>query len=228
MSRSRTAIRSFWLGSVPYGEAWDVQKALVEEVRAGGPDTLLLLEHPHVFTMGTRGSEENVLWDRSERRRRGIEIVWADRGGDVTYHGPGQLTGYPIVDLARHGGDLLVYLRNLERSLISYLAELGIESASVPGLTGVWHGNEKVAAIGVKKSGMVVSHGFALNLTTDLEYFGGIVPCGLDDKTATSVERLTGRQVGVEEAARAYGRHFETVFGVHLKWGTGLPLTIGA
>ena len=227
MSRFRAAVRSFWLGSVPYREAWDLQKSLAEEVRAGGPDTLLLLEHPHVFTMGTRGTEENVLWDAAERRRREIEIVWADRGGDVTYHGPGQLTGYPILDLGRHGGDLLVYLRSLETSLISYLRELDIESASVPGLTGVWHGTEKVAAIGVKKSGPVVSHGFALNLTTDLDYFGGIVPCGLDDKTATSVERLTGRRVGVEEAARSYGRHFENALRVRLDWMSGLPQRVG-
>lgn len=228
MSRSRPAVRTFWLGSVPYPQAWDLQKSLVEDVRAGGPDTLLLLEHPHVFTMGTRGSEENVLWDAAERRRRAIDIVWADRGGDVTYHGPGQLTGYPILHLQRHGGDLLVYLRNLEGSLISYLAELGVACARVPGLTGVWHGDEKVAAIGVKKSGPVVSHGFALNLTTDLEYFSGIVPCGLDDKTATSVHQLTGRMVGVEEAAQAYGKHFETALGVRLNRMAGIPQVVGA
>lgn len=224
MSRSRTQVRAAWLGSVPYAEAWDLQKLLVEEVRAGGPEALLLLEHPHVFTMGTRGSADNVLWDAAERRRRNIEIIWADRGGDVTYHGPGQLTGYPILDLARHGGDLLVYLRNLEAALVSYMAELGVEAASVPGLTGVWHGSEKVAAIGIKKSGSIVSHGFALNLTTDLDYFAGIVPCGLDDKTATSMERLTGRRVSVEAAARGFAPHFERALDVDLEWLESLHL----
>lgn len=221
-------MRTFWLGRVPYAEAWDLQKSLVEEARAGGPESLLLLEHPHVFTMGTRGSEANVLWDAAERRRRGIDIIWADRGGDVTYHGPGQLTGYPILDLDRHGGDLLVYLRRLESSLVAYLAELGVESAATPGFPGVWHGSEKVAALGVKKSGTVVSHGFALNLTTDLTYFAGIVPCGLEGRTATSVERLTGRRIPVDVAAHAYSSHFERAFDVRLNWMTDRPHAIGA
>jgi lipoyl(octanoyl) transferase len=154
--------------------------------------------------------------------------VWSDRGGEATYHGPGQLVGYPILDLAANRLDLLVYLRSLEASLIAYLAELGIESAAVPGLTGVWVADAKVAAIGVKFNGGVVSHGFALNLTTDLDYFEGIIPCGIVDKKATSVETLTGRRLGTEEAAGAYAPHLARALGLELDWATGLPEPVRA
>jgi len=218
MSKSPLVVRDCWLGRVPYLDAWDLQRELVEGVKAGTAlDTLLLLEHPHVFTLGRRGTVDHVLWDETERRRREVELVWSDRGGDATYHGPGQLVGYPVLDLDRMGGDLLTYLRGLEDSLIAYLAELGIKGGPVPGLTGVWAGDAKVAAIGVKLTGRVLSHGFALNLTTDLAYFDGIVPCGLPDKKTTSVERLTGRRVAVQEAAQSYARHFESAFGVELR-----------
>ena len=219
MNRSRRAVRSCWLGSVPYRQAWDLQRSLVERVRSGeAADTLLLLEHPHVYTMGRKATSDHVLWDAGERRRRAVDLIWSDRGGDATYHGPGQLVGYPILDLGRQGLDLLVYLRSLERSLISYLAELGVESAAVPGLTGVWAGDEKVAAIGVKSNGGVVSHGFALNLTTDLDYFEGIIPCGLADRKATSVAQLTGRRVATAAGARAYAEHFARALAVDLNW----------
>jgi lipoyl(octanoyl) transferase len=220
MSRSRR-VSAYWLGSVPYRTAWDLQRSLVEAVRAGErPDTLLLLEHPHVFTIGRKGSADHLLWDESEQRLRSVEVVWSDRGGDATYHGPGQLVGYPILDLRRLGHDIVTYLRTLEGSLISYLAQLGIESApGGPGLTGVWSAGEKVAAIGVKLNERVVSHGFALNLTTDLDYFGGIVPCGLTDKKATSVEKLGFGPVQTEVAARAYAACFADAFQVRLGWG---------
>ena len=228
MNRSRLPVRSCWLGSVPYRQAWDLQRSLVEQVRAGAAeDTLLLLEHPHVYTMGRKGTAEHLLWDEAERERREVDLVWSDRGGDATYHGPGQLVGYPIIDLARHGLDLLVYLRTLEDSLISYLAELGIAGAAVPGLTGVWVNDAKVAAIGVKFNGGVVSHGFALNLTTDLEYFEGIVPCGIADKKATSVERLTGRRLTTEAAAEAYSEHFARAFSVELDRAGPRPQLVG-
>src|SRR4029077_12051010 len=185
MSKSRPRVASCWLGSVPYQRAWDLQRSLVESVRAReSGDTLLLLEHPHVYTLGRKGTADHVLWDEAERRRRGVQLLWSDRGGDATYHGPGQLVGYSILDLAGLDLDLLVYLRTLEQSLIDYLATLGIASGPLPGLTGVWVGDAKVAAIGVKSNGGVVSHGFDLNLTTDLDYFDGIVPCGLPDKDA--------------------------------------------
>jgi lipoyl(octanoyl) transferase len=184
------------------------------------PDTLLLLEHPHVFTIGRSGTGDHLLWDEDECRRRQVEVIWSDRGGDATYHGPGQLVGYPILDVRRLGHDILTYLRTLETSLISYLAELGIESEpGGPGLTGVWSGGEKVAAIGVKMNHSVVSHGFALNLTTDLDYFDGIVPCGLVGKRATSVEKLGAGRVETETAARDFAASFGKAFGLKLAWG---------
>jgi lipoyl(octanoyl) transferase len=220
MSRSRPRVKACWLGSLPYREAWDLQAELVGALRAGaGEDTLLLLEHPHVFTMGKAASSEHVLWDEEERRRRGVEVVWSDRGGEATYHGPGQLVGYPVLDLNHLGLSIPEYLEELEGSLISYLRTLGIESEpGKPGLTGVWHGDLKLAAIGIKLSRSVVSHGFALNLTTDLGYFDGIVPCGHAELRPTSVEALTGARPATEAAAQAYARNFEAEFGVDLEW----------
>src|SRR6266705_3016485 len=172
MSRSLPPVRASWLGSVPYREAWALQADLVRELRAGegtGADTLLLLEHPHVFTLGKAASPSDLLWDEEERSRRDVEVVWSDRGGEATYHGPGQLVGYPVIDLQHLGLTIPQYLEKLELSLIAYLGELGIDAEpGEPGLTGVWRRGEKLAAIGIKLNRSVVSHGFALNLTTDL------------------------------------------------------------
>ena len=220
MSRSLPRVRASWLGRVPYREAWALQAALVRGILEGtGQDTLLLLEHPHVFTMGKAASPEHLLWDDAERRRRQVEVVWSDRGGEATYHGPGQLVGYPVLDLTRLGLTIPDYIARLERSVIAYVRELGIESEpGGPGLTGVWRGGEKLAAIGIKLNRPVVSHGFALNLTTDLAYFDGIVPCGHAELRPTSVEAVTGRPLDVEAAARAYARVFAEEFGVSLEW----------
>jgi len=220
MSRSQPRVRASWLGSVPYQEAWDLQAELVRELRQGrGEDTLLLLEHPHVFTMGKAALAEHVLWDEAERVRRGVEVVWSDRGGEATYHGPGQLVGYPVIDLVHFDLSIPQYLSRLEQSLIDYLNVLGIDSEpGDPGFTGVWHNGEKLAAIGIKLNRSVVSHGFALNLTTDLGYFEGIVPCGHAEKRPGSVEGVTGRRIEPSEAAREYARHFEGVFGAQLEW----------
>jgi len=213
-------VRACWLGSTPYRDAWDLQANLVRGLREGrGDGTLLLLEHPHVFTMGRAAAAEDVLWDDSERSEKAVDLVWSDRGGEATYHGPGQLVGYPVVDLATMGLTIGGYLEKLEASLIAYLDELGIESApGGRGLTGVWSGGEKLAAIGIKLNRSVVSHGFALNLTTDLGYFDGIVPCGHVDLRPTSVAAMTGKQVETEIAARAYARHFARTFEVQLDW----------
>ena len=215
-------VRACWLGSTPYREAWDLQAELVAALRDGlASNTLLLLEHPHVFTMGKAASPDHLLWDEAERARRDVEVVWSDRGGEATYHGPGQLVGYPLLDLARFGLTIPRYLEKLEESLIDYLHELGIESQSgEPGLTGVWSGGEKVAAIGIKLNRSIVSHGFALNLTTDLGYFDGIVPCGHAEKRPTSVEAITGKKVDTAAAARAYAEHFARVFDTTLVWGS--------
>jgi lipoyl(octanoyl) transferase len=227
MSRSLPPVRASWLGSVPYREAWDLQASLVRELREGaGQDTLLLLEHPHVFTLGKAASDADLLWNQDERERRQVEVVWSDRGGEATYHGPGQLVGYPVVDLARLRLTIPGYLELLERSLIEYLAELGIDSEpGAPGLTGVWRNGEKLAAIGIKLNRPVVSHGFALNLTTDLEYFDGIVPCGHAELRPTSVAAVSGLQIETRAAAAGYARHFESVFGVRLDWADALEGT---
>ena len=222
MSRSLPPVRASWLGSVPYREAWDLQADLVRELRAGEgtrADTLLLLEHPHVFTLGKAASPSDVLWDEEERSRRDVEVVWSDRGGEATYHGPGQLVGYPVIDLQHLGLTIPQYLEKLELSLIAYLAELGIEAEpGEPGLTGVWRRGEKLAAIGIKLNRSVVSHGFALNLTTDLGYFDGIVPCGHAELRPTSVEAVSRRSVASKAAAQGYARHFAAVFETTLEW----------
>jgi len=222
MSRSLPPVRASWLGSVPYREAWDLQADLVRELPAGEgtrADTLLLLEHPHVFTLGKAASPSDVLWDEEERSRRDVEVVWSDRGGEATYHGPGQLVGYPVIDLQHLGLTIPQYLEKLELSLIAYLDELGIEAEpGEPGLTGVWRHGEKLAAIGVKLNRSVVSHGFALNLTTDLGYFDGIVPCGHAELRPTSVEAVSRRSVATKAAAQGYARHFAAVFETTLEW----------
>jgi len=222
MSRSLPPVRASWLGSVPYREAWDLQADLVRELPAGEgtrADKLLLLEHPHVFTLGKAASPSDVLWDEEERSRRDVEVVWSDRGGEATYHGPGQLVGYPVIDLQHLGLTIPQYLEKLELSLIAYLDELGIEAEpGEPGLTGVWRHGEKLAAIGIKLNRSVVSHGFALNLTTDLGYFDGIVPCGHAELRPTSVEAVSRRSVATKAAAQGYARHFAAVFETTLEW----------
>jgi lipoyl(octanoyl) transferase len=221
MSKSQN-VRACWLGRTPYREAWDLQAEIVSAIRDGtSSDTLLLLEHPHVFTMGKAAGAEDLLWDDGERLRREVEVIWSDRGGEATYHGPGQLVGYPLIDLAHFELTIPGYLQKLEQSLIEYLRELGVESEpGERGLTGVWSRGEKVAAIGIKLNRSVVSHGFALNLTSDLEFFEGIVPCGHIDKRPTSVEALTGQRLDVESAAKEYVRHFANVFGADVEWGS--------
>jgi lipoyl(octanoyl) transferase len=221
MNRSRSA-RASWLGRTPYREAWNLQAELVSSLRGGhAPDTLLLLEHPRVFTMGKAAQPEHLLWDEAEQARRDVDVIWSDRGGEATYHGPGQLVGYPILDLAHFGLSIPQYLQKLEQSLIDCLHQLGVDSEpGKPGLTGVWSGGEKVAAIGIKLNRSIVSHGFALNLTTDLGYFDGIIPCGHADLRPTSVEAITGARIETLDAARAYAEHFSRVFDTTLEWGT--------
>jgi lipoyl(octanoyl) transferase len=220
MSRSPRVIRAYWLAEVPYRKAWDLQRALVDAVRSGThPGALLLLQHPHVFTIGRRGDGSTLLWSEEECAQRGVEVVWTDRGGDATYHGPGQLVGYPILDLPSIDSDILRHIRDLESSLVDFLANVGIESEpGPPGMTGVWSAGAKVAAIGVKLNQTVTSHGFALNLTTDLDIFNsGIVPCGLVGKRATSVSELGGPRLDVADAARSYVPLFARTFAVDVE-----------
>jgi lipoyl(octanoyl) transferase len=181
-------------GRVPYAEGLELQQRLVALRRAGDiPDTLLLLEHPHVITLGTSASHDHVLIAPGEDALLGIDVHQTGRGGDVTYHGPGQLVGYPILDLKPDRCDLHAYVRTLEQILIRALAEFGIGAERKTGLTGAWVGDAKIAAIGVRvSSGWVTSHGFALNVHTDLAYFDAIVPCGIREYGVTSMERVLG------------------------------------
>jgi len=187
------------LGSLPYVEALVLQSDLVERRRAGEiPDQLLLLQHPSVITLGTAASRSHVLADEVRRRELGVDLVEVGRGGDVTYHGPGQLVGYPVLDLKPDRQDVHRYLRDLEAMLVLTLGELGILGEALPGLTGVWVEGRKIAAIGVRvSSGWITSHGFALNVSNDLSYFEAIIPCGIRDVSVTSVSEELGREVDV-------------------------------
>jgi lipoyl(octanoyl) transferase len=203
------------LGRVPYAEALALQRSLVEERRAGRiGDTLLLLEHPHVLTLGVRGDggRGHILATEDALAARGIAVHETGRGGDVTYHGPGQIVGYPIVDLNPDRRDVHRYVRDLETVLIRTAADYGIDAGRVDGLTGVWVGNEKLAAIGVRIARWVTSHGFALNVATDLSHFELIVPCGIADRGVTSLERLLGRSIDLSEVEFRIIEHFANVF----------------
>jgi lipoyl(octanoyl) transferase len=181
------------LGRIAYADALAKQRQLVEARRAGRiPDVLLLVEHPHVLTVGARTdiSRSHIVSSPDALAARGVEIHETGRGGDITYHGPGQLVGYPILDLKPDRCDVHRYVRDLEDVLIRAVADCGVEAGRAPGLTGVWVGNEKLAAIGVRISRWITSHGFALNVTTDLSYFDLIVPCGIADRGVTSLARL--------------------------------------
>ncbi|MGH2458987.1 MAG: lipoyl(octanoyl) transferase LipB, partial [Chloroflexota bacterium] len=216
------------LGLVDYEVAWDLQRRAVAARIAGEiPDLLILLEHPHVYTLGRGGHAGNVLLDDAALARVGARLFWVDRGGDVTYHGPGQLVGYPIVHLARLGKDVHAHLRRIEETLIRALADFGIEGHRDPEYTGVWVGDEKIAAIGVRVSHWVSSHGFALNVNPDLGYFANIIPCGIRHKGVTSLVKLLGRPVSRGEAEIAVVRHFEAVFGVEVEEPSALDARLG-
>src|SRR3954469_12032012 len=199
------------LGRMQYGEALELQRRLVAERKQGlVPDHLLLLEHPHVITLGRNGHMENLLASDDILERAGISFYSTDRGGDVTYHGPGQLVGYPILDLRDWKRDVGAYVRGVEQAIIDTLAEYGIEAGRIAKLTGVWVGERKLAAIGVHISRWVTSHGFALNVSTDLSYFQYIVPCGLT-KPVTSMAQL-GVCASLDEVGERFAAHFCRIF----------------
>ena len=210
------------LGCVSWRDAWALQQELaVARSRDEAPDRLLLLEHPPVFTLGSAGSEANVLWSAQERRARGVELLRANRGGDVTWHGPGQLVGYPILRLPRAERpprlDVHGYLRRLERVLVRTLADFGIEAGTRPGHTGVWvdvaHGERKVAAIGVRVTARgVTQHGFALNVRNDPGWYAGIVPCGIQEHGVTSMAELKGEAVSTAAVSARLVTQFAVVF----------------
>ena len=203
------------LGLVPYGEALALQAELVRRRRAGEiPDQLLLLEHPHVITLGTGADPSHVLLDDAERTLVGIEQFETGRGGDVTYHGPGQLVGYPILDLKPDRCDLHRYVRDLEEVLIRALAELGVEARRENGLTGVWTDAGKIAAIGVRvSSGWITSHGFAFNIHNDLSFFDAIVPCGLRGRCVASLTQLVSPVPSMDAVCDVVEAKSAEVFG---------------
>jgi lipoyl(octanoyl) transferase len=207
-------VEARWLGSIPYLQGVELQRDLVDRRRRGlVPDQLLLLEHPHVITMGSASNPEHVLAGPEERAALDLELAQSGRGGDVTYHGPGQLVGYPILDLGPDRQDIHQYLRDLEETLIIALGNWGVRGERIPGQTGVWTPEGKLAALGVRVSSRwITSHGFALNVNTDLGYFDTIIPCGIPGSRVTSVEALLGRRLQMAEVARVLVKAFGEVF----------------
>ena len=210
------------LGLVGYAEAYALQKRIVaaRKTEAIG-DVLLLCEHPHVITQGRNGKREHLLASEHVLRQKGMEYYETSRGGDITYHGPGQIVGYPILNLGAIRRDVVWYVRTLEEAMIQATAEFGIKVERVAGKTGIWMrvGNteEKLAAIGVHISRWVTSHGFAYNVSTDLRNFDLIVPCGIADRKATSLEKLLGRHVGAEEVSPRIAKHLGELLGLEMK-----------
>ena len=224
------------LGKKEYKEVWDYQEDMLKEkvaqktqarnqsdqpdyAAAGVKNDLLFVEHPLVYTLGKTGHEENVLISDKEREEKGIEYFHINRGGDITFHGPGQIVGYPILDLEQFKPDLGWYLRNLEQVIIDTVAEYGIDAGRSEGETGVWINpdhSRKICAMGIRCSRWVTMHGFALNVNTDLDYFNYIVPCGIQGKTATSIEKEIGQKVDIEEVKERLRKNFERVFDAEI------------
>ena len=222
-------VEVFDLGVVPYREGWDLQKMMQKNLidqklaarksRLYKPvhnDRLLFVEHPHVYTLGKSGNSAHLLKGIAELSDIDADYIEIDRGGDITYHGPGQIVGYPILDLDRYFTDVHKYLRYLEEVIIRTCSEYGIEAGRIEGLTGVWAGNEKICAMGIKCSRWVTMHGFALNVNTDLSYFNHIVPCGIENKAVTSLSKLLDKRIDEADVKKVILRHFADVFSVSL------------
>lgn len=218
------------LGFADYRDVWDLQRRaqqlLIKQKKARRDppatsisettvnDMLFFVEHPHVYTLGKSGDQGNLLKGMAELAQIDAEFIEIDRGGDITYHGPGQIVGYPILDLDRHFTDIHKYLRTLEEVIIRTCADFGIETGRIDGLTGVWAGNEKICAMGIRCSRWVTMHGFALNVNTDLSYFNHIVPCGISDKAVTSMQKLLKKQIKRVDVKKSIVNHLSELFGV--------------
>lgn len=206
------------LGLIDYEEGLRLQRQRVAQRKACEiPDTLLLLEHPHVYTLGRNATREHLLVSPERLVSLGAQVFETDRGGDITYHGPGQLVGYPILDLTRHRRDISWYMRSLEEVFISVAADYGVRAGRLPGAAGVWVGDAKLVAMGVHVSRWVTSHGFAFNVNTDLKYFDWIVPCGLPDKGVTSLQQLLGKNVEMESVIERVVKGFGETFGFEMQ-----------
>lgn len=221
------------LGSLPYRPAWDLQKSVQQRLiqdklrmrddpalQPSVNDFLLYVEHPHVYTLGKSGDAAHLLRGMAELRQIDAEFVENDRGGDITYHGPGQIVGYPILNLDRYMTDIHKYLRSLEEVIIRVCGSYGLKAGRIDGLTGVWVQDQKVCAMGIRCSRWVTMHGFALNVQTDLSYFDHIVPCGIRDKRVTSLAELLGRNIGLEEVKERITSHFGEVFKARMERGS--------
>ncbi len=224
------------LGLIDYHQAWEYQESLFAETveikirnrnlpvqeQSPTPNYLLFLEHPHVYTLGKSGKQENFLLDESGLNEKNATFYKINRGGDITYHGPGQLVGYPILDLDNFFTDIHKYLRLLEEAVILTLAEYGIEAGRITGLTGVWldankqENPRKICALGVKSSRWVTMHGFAFNINSDLNYFNNIIPCGIDDKAVTSLQKELGEEISLEDVKEKMKKHLSTLFEMEL------------
>jgi len=215
----------YWLGLTEYGEAYDIQKKLWSEKMNGQTaDALLLLEHPPTFTIGKSGKLENLLLSKEELAEKGISLFFIDRGGDITYHGPGQLVAYPIIDLKNRGKDIHRYIRDLQEVVIRTLADLAIEARRDGKHVGVWVGNDKIAAIGVRVSRWVSMHGLALNVNPVMEHFSCINPCGILDRGVTSISKVLSHDVPMEVVANGLVHHFSQVFDAQAEWGPATSL----
>lgn len=221
MSRPRCHVHD--LGMIEYGKAFDLQKQTVRDMLEGKREnTLYLLEHPPVYTIGRAGGEHNVLIGPEQRERLGITLFDVDRGGDVTYHGPGQLVGYPILNLEPWKNDVRQYVRMLEEAAFRLLSGYGITAGRKEGMSGAWVGDEKICAIGVKvnrdneSQSYITSHGFALNVQPDLSHFGYIVPCGITEYGVTSLAKLLGHDVSMDDVKKRWVRSFQEVFDVEI------------
>ena len=213
------------LGTIGFEEALALQRSLVEERRAGRvPDLLLLLQHPPVITLGVKGDggRANIVATSERLAQLGVTVHETGRGGDVTYHGPGQIVGYPIVDLRPDRCDVHRYVRDVEEVMIRVCADYGVTAGRIKGLTGTWVGADKIGAIGVRISRWITSHGFAFNVCTNLDHFQLIVPCGISDRGVTSLDKVTGRTIQIPEVEDALVRHFAETFGrtvaTHSSW----------
>ena len=226
-------LRARWLGTVGYGSALDLQRSMLNARKSGDiPDTLLLLEHPHVVTLGRRADDTHLVTERSGLEAAGVEIFETDRGGEATYHGPGQLVGYPIIDVRVAKLGPVTYVRMLEKSIIETLVEFGIDADLVDGETGVWVDGvpnakrnpdtnpvgKKIAAIGVRISGGVTMHGFALNVSTDLAYFEHIIPCGMPDLPFTSIALESGRDTSLRDCANVIADKLAANLSQEISW----------
>lgn len=219
-------VKLFDVGRMPYRQAWElqrrVQKQLIDQklavrdqpdLKKKISDSFIFVEHPHVYTLGKSGDSAHLLKGMAELKRIDAEFIENDRGGDITYHGPGQIVGYPILDLDRYFTDVHKYLRYLEEVIIKTCADYGIEAGRIEGLTGVWVGDEKICAMGIRCSRWVTMHGFAFNVNTDLSYFDHIVPCGIRDKHVTSLSKILGQTIDMDNVKTRIAHHFSNEFG---------------